>query len=102
MVHRDTGQEWRSRFDVVRDMHLATDKVRYTDLLLDLWSDASGAEWEDEDEVAAAARTGLLTALDLERIDRSRDLLARRHRAVVSEVRQLLGLPETASVRRTD
>jgi hypothetical protein len=90
MVHRATGEEWRTRFDVVRDMHLGTSEVRYTDLLLDLWSDVTGAQWEDEDEVVEAARSGRLSATELARIDRARARLTRRHRTVVGEVRGLL------------
>ena len=92
MVRRDDGREWVTRFDVVRDMRLSADEVRYTDLLLDLWVDEDGARWEDEDEVAAAARSGLLAAADLARIDRARVVLTRRQRAVVREVRRTLGL----------
>jgi hypothetical protein len=71
-------------------MHLAADEVRYTDLLLDLWVEGGIARWEDEDEVAEAAAAGRLDAADLARIERGRQLLVRRHRAVVGEVRWLL------------
>jgi hypothetical protein len=94
MVHREDGREWVTRFDVIRDMHFGAGEVRYTDLLLDLWVDADGARWEDEDEVAAAASSGLLTASDLARIDRARAGLSRRHRAVVREVRRMMGLDD--------
>ncbi len=92
MVHREDGREWVSRFDVVRDMRLGPTEVSYTDLLLDLWVDADGARWEDEDEVEVATRAGILSTPDLERIERARDTLARRHRAVVREIRARLGL----------
>lgn len=90
MVHRDTGREWRTRFDVARDMRLDAGEVSYTDLLLDLWSDSAGPVWEDDDELAGAARAGRLDAGDLERIERARAVLTRRHRAVVREVRAML------------
>lgn len=96
MVQREDGREWATRFDVVRDMRLdagpAGDEVRYTDLLLDLWVDAAGPRWDDEDEVEAARASGLLAAADLETIDRARDELARQHRAVAREVQWLAGL----------
>lgn len=91
MVHREDGREWVSRFDIVRDMQLGTSEVRYTDLLLDLWVDADGARWEDDDEVEAARDAGVLAAPELERIERARNLLTRRHRAVVGEIRARLG-----------
>jgi hypothetical protein len=90
MVHRESGEEWRTRFDVVRSMHLGTSEVSYTDLLLDLWSDGAGTQWEDEDEVAEAVGSGRLQAADLARIERARALLTRRHRAVVQEIRGML------------
>lgn len=92
MVLREGGHEWVSRFDVVRDVHLGRDEVRYTDLLLDAWEWQGELRWEDENEVEAAARAGLLDAAALARIDRAQALLTRRHRAVVHEVRRMAGL----------
>lgn len=91
MVHREDGREWVTRFDVVRDVRLGADEVNYTDLLLDLWVDDRGARWEDEDEVKAATMAGVLGRLDLERIERTREFLARRRHAVVREIRAQLG-----------
>lgn len=91
MVHREDGREWVSRFDVLRGMRLGTDEVSYTDLLLDLWVDADGPRWEDEDEVEAAILAGTLEPHNLERIERVRRFLTRRHRAVVREIRGRLG-----------
>ncbi|MGE0228417.1 MAG: hypothetical protein AB7I38_09110 [Dehalococcoidia bacterium] len=90
MVHRADGREWVSRFDVVRDVRLGACEVSYTDLLLDLWVDADGPRWEDDDEVEAAAVAGLLTRTDRERIARTRAALDGRHRTVVREVRARL------------
>jgi len=90
MVHREDGREWVSRFDVVRDVRLGATEVSYTDLLLDLWVDADGVRWDDEEEVEAATRAGVLPAPDLDRIERARDILARRHRAIASEIRSRL------------
>ena len=92
MVHREDGREWATRFDVVREMHLDATEVRYTDLLLDLWVDAEGVRWEDEEEVEVARLIGDLDASDLARIDRARAVLTRRHRTVAVEVRRMLGL----------
>lgn len=95
MVHRKDGLEWVSRFDVVRDVRLGATEVSYTDLLLDLWVDAGGARWEDDDEVCEARASGLLAAGDIERIERARAVLGRRHRAAVHEIRgRLAGLGE--------
>lgn len=90
MVRREDGREWVSRFDVVRDVRLGAQEVSYTDLLLDLWVDANGARWEDDDEVEAARAAGVLGDRDLERIEHTRALLTRRHRAVVREIRTRL------------
>jgi predicted RNA-binding protein associated with RNAse of E/G family len=65
-------------------------EVHYTDLLLDLWVDASGVRWEDDDELADALRAGTLTPSDVVRIEGARELISRRHRAIASEVRALL------------
>ncbi|MGE3411601.1 MAG: hypothetical protein AB7L91_05200 [Dehalococcoidia bacterium] len=103
MVHRADGREWVSRFDVVRDVRLGAREVSYTDLLLDLWVDADGPRWEDDDEVQAAAVAGLLTRTDQERIARTRSLLDRRHRTIVRELRARLArlgaLPDEVTSR---
>lgn len=86
-----------TRFDVVRDVDVteasgaASLEVRYTDLLLDLWVGSDGARWEDEDEVAAAVRDGLLSEADRARIERARAVLdGGGHLRVAAEVRRLL------------
>ncbi len=92
IVVRGDGREWMTRFDVVRDVRLAPHEVRYTDLLLDLWSDDKGMRWEDEDEVEDARLAGILDAADLATIERARTTLTRRHRAVVRGIRGILRL----------
>ena len=84
-----------SRFDVVRDVELdSAGEVRYVDLLLDLLVEhgpgGRAAQWEDEDEVAAASRGGLLSSADRARIGRARAILGRRHTRVTAEARRLL------------
>ncbi len=88
-----------TRFDVVRGVDVsevregsgAAAEVRYTDLLLDLWVGPDGARWEDEDEVAAAVRGGLLSDADRARIERARAVLdGGGHLRVAAEVRRLL------------
>ena len=91
----DAGREVLSRFDVLRDVEIAGDEVRYLDLLLDLVVrvDAAGrvrARWEDEDEVQAALASGLLDAAGGAYVARARRTLERRHRRVVGEIRALL------------
>ena len=87
----DAGREVVSRFDVVRDVAISSGEVRYLDLLLDLWvRDGKGrriARWEDEDELAAALRDGLLDAAGGAYVARARRTLQRRHRRVVGEIR---------------
>ena len=91
----DAGREVLSRFDVLRDVEIDGDAVRYLDLLLDLVVrvDAAGrvrARWEDEDEVEAALASGLLDAAGGAYVARARGTLERRHRRVVGEIRALL------------
>lgn len=83
------------RFDVSGDVEYveglaALDEVRFLDLELDLLVTPDGARWEDEDEVEAAARAGLLAPSDLARVARARRILDRGHRRVIAEVRRTL------------
>ncbi|MYI83069.1 MAG: hypothetical protein F4056_07180 [Chloroflexi bacterium] len=91
----DAGREVLSRFDVLRDVAIEGDEVRYLDLLLDLVVrvDAAGrirTRWEDEHEVEAALASGLLDAAGGAYVARARRTLGRRHRRVVGEIRALL------------
>ena len=95
LVPREAGAPVRSRFDVLRDCRIdavtdAGGDVSYLDLELDLWVTDGVPQWEDEEDVEAARDAGLLTSADLARIDRTRDLLTRRHASVIAEVRALL------------
>ena len=95
MVRPGSGEAVLSRFDVVRDIEFdAPGEVRYVDLLLDLrvahGRGGDVARWEDEDEVVAAVRSGLLSTADRVRIDRARAILGRRHARVTAEARRLL------------
>lgn len=79
------------RFDVVDDMRLGEDEISYTDLLLDVCVDPQGDLLvEDENEVADYTRRGLLSRAQRERIERTRALLLRRHRAIAREAARLL------------
>ena len=79
------------RFDVVEHVRLGEREVSYTDLLLDVWVDASRQPYvEDEDEVVEYARRGLLSKPQERRIEHTRALLLRRHRAIEREALQLL------------
>lgn len=91
----DAGREVLSRFDVLRDVEIDGDEVRYLDLLLDLVVrvDPAGritTRWEDEDEVEAALASGLLDAAGGAYVVRARRTLERQHRRVVGEIRALL------------
>ena len=94
LVPREAGAPVRSRFDVLRDMRLDVTEtggeVSFTDLELDLWVTDGVARWEDEEDVAEAVRLGYLDAIDLARIEATRDLLTRRHGRVIAEVRRTL------------
>ncbi len=80
-----------NRFDVVEDVQLAPGTVSYMDLYLDLWVSADGTtQFEDEDEVTAAAREGLLSRSQLDRIEKTKELLLRRHRVIAREAAALL------------
>lgn len=79
------------RFDAVEDMRLSERTMSYTDLLLDVWVDPLGnARVEDEDEVAACLKRGLLSAEQHRRIEQTRALLLRRHAVIVREAERLL------------
>lgn len=93
-LYRMTGPDGRliaHRFDVVEGVRLDEAEVSYTDLLLDLWVDPQGgSRVEDEDEVAAYARRGLLSTEQRARIERTRGLLLRRHAVIAREAARLL------------
>ena len=95
LLYRFIGPDGRliaHRFDVVEDVRLGEGGVSYTDLLLDVWVDASGtSRVEDPEEVAAFARRGLLSPAQRKRIGRTRELLLRRHHAIAREAARLLG-----------
>ena len=86
----DPGREVVTRFDVAREIVIAAGEVRFLDLLLDLVVDDGAPRWEDEDEVAAALDSGLLSPADGAYIERSRQTLEQGHRQVVREIRWLL------------
>ena len=85
------GQLVANRFDIVEDVRLSEREVSYRDLLLDIWSDASGMVLvTDQDDVADARREGTISNAQLERIGRTRDLILRRHRVIAAEAERLL------------
>lgn len=94
VLYRIVGPDGRliaHRFDVVEDVRLGETEVSYTDLLLDLWADTAGtARLEDEDHVIDYHRRRLLSHGQLDRIERVRVLLLRRHRAIAREAARLL------------
>ena len=90
-IARPDGRLIAHRFDVVEDVRLEEREVSYMDLLLDIWVGPRGdVRVEDEDEVAQHARRGLLSAAQQARIDRTQDLLIRRHAAIEREAARLL------------
>ena len=85
------GRLVANRFDIVEDVQLGEREVSYRDLLLDIWIDASGlVRVADEKEVAEARREGALSNTQFERIDRTRDLILRRHRVITAGAKRLL------------
>jgi len=79
------------RLDVVEGVRLADDEVSYVDLLLDVWLYPDGAlRLEDEDEVVAYARRGLLSPAQQARIEATKTLLLRRASAIAREAAHLL------------
>ena len=93
-LYRMTGPDGRliaHRFDVLDDCRLSANEVSYLDLLLDIWVAPDGrVQVEDEDDVAAWAGAGLLSKAQRQRIERTRTLLLRRHRAIEREAERLL------------
>jgi len=95
VLHGPDGRLIAHRFDVVEEVRLGEGEVSYRDLLLDVWVDAGGMVWvEDEEEVAEWARRGLLSAAQRARIERTRALLLRRHAAIAREAARLLSQVE--------
>ncbi|MCH7552793.1 MAG: DUF402 domain-containing protein, partial [Chloroflexi bacterium] len=85
------------RYDIAEDVRLGEQELSYTDLLLDAWVDPSGRlRFEDEEELADQRRRGLISSLQLTRIDRARDLLVRRHRLIEREALRLLEAAQSA------
>jgi hypothetical protein len=75
------------RFDVVDRVRITPGHVRYRDLLLDVWVTPFGeARVEDEEEVEEARAAGLLPSGAERTIERTRDLLLRRHPRIIAEV----------------
>lgn len=86
-----SGSLIANRFDVVEDVRLAERTVTYTDLFLDLWVGPDGTpHLEDQDEVTDAARDGLLSRSQLNRIEKTKELLLRRHWVIAREAARLL------------
>jgi len=80
------------RFDVISDVLIQRGRISYLDLALDLLSLPDGRILvEDEEEVAAYAARGLLSGEQLALIDRARQLLLARHRAIIAAAEACLG-----------
>lgn len=79
------GQPIADRFDVIDNVRIQPDGVRYDDLLLDVWRYADGRiEVEDEDEVQEAIAAGRLSPERQLIIERTRRLLVGRAPAIVA------------------
>jgi predicted RNA-binding protein associated with RNAse of E/G family len=74
------------RFDVVSDVRIAPDRIRYLDLILDvLVAPDETVTVEDQGDVDRAVADGLLTPKQVQTIERTRDLLVRSHAQIVHE-----------------
>lgn len=79
------------RFDVVDGVRVGPAHVRFTDLLLDVWLAPGGTpRVEDEDEVATAEASGLLSPRRAAIIARTRRLLEQAHPRIVAEAEREL------------
>jgi Protein of unknown function (DUF402) len=79
------------RFDVLEGCRVGQTEVSYLDLLLDIWvAPDGGVQVEDEEDVAAWARAGLLSKAQQRRIARVRDLIVRGQRRIIREAAALL------------
>jgi hypothetical protein len=79
------------RFDVVSEVRIAPDRVRYLDLLLDVLVDQDGhVTVEDEEDVTEALSAGMLTDKQLETIERTRDQLTRSHERIARDAMALV------------
>ena len=100
LLYRMTGADGQliaHRYDIVEDVRLGEQELSYTDLLLDAWVDPSGRlRFEDEEELADQRRRGVISSLQLTRIDRARDVLVRRHRLIEREALRLLEAAQSA------
>lgn len=75
------------RFDVVDRVRIGEGRVSYRDLALDVLVTPDGeARVEDEVEVEAALRSGLISAREHDAITRTRTVLLTRHRRIIAEV----------------
>lgn len=88
------------RIDVVRDVHLTSDRIDFTDLLLDAWLPPDGPlRFEDDEEVTEATASLLLNPRDLAIIAGTRALLQRRYSQIIAETEEVLATVESLNGR---
>ncbi len=86
-IHRPDGSLRGYRVDVIEDVRIAPEEVRYRDLILDAWLSPSGeARFEDEEEVEAAIASGVFDARRARRVRRARAVMERGGARVVARI----------------
>ncbi len=90
MLEPDGGPR-KDRFDVVEGVTISPERLEYVDLFVDVVVERDGtAVVEDEEEMRAAWRRGLLNPAQVEQIEWTRDLLLRRHRRIIRDALKLV------------
>jgi predicted RNA-binding protein associated with RNAse of E/G family len=78
-------------FHICQDLHVEEDKVKYLDLLLDVWIDAAGQiTILDRDEVEDCAGKGVIGEKELMWIDQQEQEIIENWKRIISDFNLLL------------
>jgi len=73
-------------FHICKDVALSSSRVSYLDLMVDIWvAPDSSVRVLDEDELAAGAAAGLVSADELLWITRQKELILKKYQAIIAE-----------------
>ena len=78
------------RFDILRDVSIAEDRIEWTDLLVDAWVWPDGrVEWKDLEQLAKYRACGWIPEADVARVRRTRAALDAGFPRIVAEVERI-------------